>query len=440
MIQNGNSPQLQTTIAAIHEALVTEPECGPHRLQSFLSDNPCNDPILPLLLAISDSRSALPSETDRTQTIDKWLTQVSGCKPGYFAPARIPTRMQSVLCLMWQHFEQALRKQLRFGRQLGIIPESGGVFAFAAGTCCCIVIDYTFNGTVPEMQPIAVMENPKSLFDLRDGIAQIKSASSQNALKRILTSGHKLVYHRGVLVHVDRRHECGVFGPTIDTVLLAEILVQYLLEVRPEDFRSCLEVGSGSGLLCATLLENNPVLKELLAIDSDFTSIACTEKNCRLALAARVKVPAVRYLAGAYQPNLFRRRFDLCISNPPYVPCPTTSRATDRSRFGHNRRATAGTDLLQELLRNVDHILNPEGAMLLITSSLSRQSVEGSLDSRYSFDLPLGPNGFEAVFDVDSVVADEEWLNFLTEDRGLIERDGSYYHTLVPMIITKQRD
>src|SRR4029077_8205677 len=126
---------------------------------------------------------------------------------------------------LWDRFETDLKEQLVRARLVGNLPAHGGVFTFTGGLAKCLVTRYEFSGREPKIEPVALVDSPKSAFDFWHAIDQA-GPNARNVLKAVLMSGHKLVSHRGILTHVDRRFEPQVFGPSIDTLVMAEILAQ----------------------------------------------------------------------------------------------------------------------------------------------------------------------------------------------------------------------
>ncbi|MBL8896745.1 MAG: peptide chain release factor N(5)-glutamine methyltransferase [Planctomycetes bacterium] len=105
--------------------------------------------------------------------------------------------------------------------------------------------------------------------------------------------------------------EPGVLVPREDSAALIELA----LELAPAGARSVVEVGVGSGCLIATLLVERPTWCGF-GVDLDPLALHCTRENARRhALESRLSLWRGDSL-GALCP---RARFDLLISNPPYV-------------------------------------------------------------------------------------------------------------------------
>jgi hypothetical protein len=194
------------------------------------------------------------------------------------------------------------------------IPINGGLLAFVGGLSKCIVVDYAFAGRVPRLAPVAVIDDPRSAFDFWTAIDTASMTPlARNRLKAVIASGHKLIAHGQTLIHVDRRTEADVFGPSIDTLVMAEILAAYLSRAG-EHVSRVLEVGSGSGMLSAIVAKYASALQELFAIDLQFQAVACTNKNLKI---NGFPSTAAEYLIKArFEPTIFTGSFAPCVPSP----------------------------------------------------------------------------------------------------------------------------
>jgi release factor glutamine methyltransferase len=149
----------------------------------------------------------------------------------------------------------------------------------------------------------------------------------------------------------------GVFKPRSDTWMLAAALAQ---AVRPG--ARVLDLCTGSGALAVTAARHGA--GDVVAVDVSRRSLLTVRMNARL---NGVRVRAVRGdLFGGVGAG---ERFDVIVSNPPYVPD-----ATDElpSR-GASRAWDAGRDgrvLLDRICREAPAHLAPGGVLLLVHSSV----------------------------------------------------------------------
>lgn len=92
----------------------------------------------------------------------------------------------------------------------------------------------------------------------------------------------------------------------------SETLVQAALARRPEA-RSVLDIGTGSGCLAIALARNLPDA-EITAVDISEAALTVARRN------AERNSAKVRFLHGSLFEPVSGQRFDLIVSNPPYIP------------------------------------------------------------------------------------------------------------------------
>ncbi|GAA1619691.1 methyltransferase [Kribbella sancticallisti] len=148
----------------------------------------------------------------------------------------------------------------------------------------------------------------------------------------------------------------GVFAPISDSWMLADA-------IREEGIgpgSRALDICTGSGLLALTAAECGATTT---AIDVSRRALLTVRLN---AMRHGLRV---RTLRGRTFAPVAGERFDLIVSNPPYVPSPRP----DVPRYGASRAWEAGHDgriVLDALCDKApDHLL-PGGALLLVHSSL----------------------------------------------------------------------
>jgi release factor glutamine methyltransferase len=149
----------------------------------------------------------------------------------------------------------------------------------------------------------------------------------------------------------------GVFRPHSDTWMLAEVIA------GDADLRgsAVLDLCTGSGALA------------VVAARSGAASVTAVDVSRRSALAVRLNAAlnavTLRVVRGDLLAPVRGQRFDLIVSNPPYVP----SSAMRPPARGRTRAWEAGLDgraILDRIVAHSPAYLRPGGSLLLVQSSV----------------------------------------------------------------------
>jgi release factor glutamine methyltransferase len=184
----------------------------------------------------------------------------------------------------------------------------------------------------------------------------------------------------------------GVFSPISDTWLLAGVLREQIVTPQARVLDVC--TGSGALAVCAALRGAGDVT----AVDLSRRAVLTARINARL---NRVRVRALRSdLFSA----LGASRYDVVVSNPPYVPAETDELPT----AGPARAWDAGRDgraLLDRLCAEAPGHLRPGGVLLVVHSEVC--GIDATLEAMREGGLepdvavrqrgPLGPLMLERV-------------------------------------------
>jgi release factor glutamine methyltransferase len=149
----------------------------------------------------------------------------------------------------------------------------------------------------------------------------------------------------------------GVFTPTrSDTSLLWRSVVEAGLPVDGRVLEVC--TGSGAVALCAARAGGR-----VTAVDASRRAVTSARLNARLAgLSLDVR-------RGDLYAPVAGERFDLVVTNPPYVPLPPGAARTRAARAWDG--GPDGRVLLDRLCREAPEVLAPGGTIALVHSSLA---------------------------------------------------------------------
>jgi release factor glutamine methyltransferase len=178
----------------------------------------------------------------------------------------------------------------------------------------------------------------------------------------------------------------GVFQPRSDTWMLVDALRRQPLGPGSR----VLDLCTGSGALAIAAAEQGA--GEVIAVDVSRRAVLTARIN------ARINGVRIRALRGDLFAAVGDRRFDLIVSNPPYVP----DAGGDLPSRGARRAWDAGVEgraLLDRICREAAHHLRPGGTILLVHSSVCREQRTVELLAQHGLHAevvvrrrgPLGP-------------------------------------------------
>jgi len=139
-----------------------------------------------------------------------------------------------------------------------------------------------------------------------------------------------------------------------------ELLVERALALHPEPFARVADLGTGSGAIAIALASERPNWK-ITATDVSADALAVAREN-----AAALNTPNVEFVAGDWFEPLAGRRFDMLVSNPPYIAA--SDPAMRALAYEPRGALTPGSDSMTSLRAIIHHAsehLEPQGWLLL---------------------------------------------------------------------------
>lgn len=367
--------------------------------------------------------------------LNKWILNADTWSAQYFDPRNDNDSKAMILYALWSHFKNSVTDLLKQSRLRSNLPTSGGILVYTAGLSKCLVLKYNIDSEFPKLELIDIINNPQSAFDFWGTILKAE-LREKNSLKEILSTGHKIIIHRGVIIHVDRRKDLQVFGPSIDTLLVNEILSQEIYE-NEIVIEKALEIGCGNGLITVSLAKSCKNLNEIYSLDINFNAIYCVHKNINANINPFILSKKKVYLTnGEYGTSLFNTKYNLIVCNPPYIPLEDSKK--DINKKIDYFQAVGGLELVDEILSSLNEVLAHDGKLLLLVSNLSLDYTISKIPEQFKYTLPL-PNGHRVLFDVEAVLNDPNWLKFLTEKCGLIIEKDNFFHDIYPIWISRKQ-
>ncbi len=140
-----------------------------------------------------------------------------------------------------------------------------------------------------------------------------------------------------------------------------ELLVDMALErIEPQAQCRVLDLGTGSGAIAVAIAVHRPQV-QLVAVDASEESLELAGRNCERLLADAGRV---RLVKSDWFEALGGTRFDMIVSNPPYVPADDPHLGRGDVRFEPRQALVAGQggmDALERIIAAAPGYLNEGG-------------------------------------------------------------------------------
>lgn len=156
---------------------------------------------------------------------------------------------------------------------------------------------------------------------------------------------------------LDLRVTPAVLIPRPETELLVDTV---LARLEPDTAVQILDLGTGSGAVAIALAHRRP-LAGITAVDASTAALDIARGN-----ATHLGVTRIRFLLGDWYAALGPERFDVIVSNPPYVAAGDPHLGQGDLRFEPRVALVGGVDgldCIRTLVRGAARHLKPHGAL-----------------------------------------------------------------------------
>ncbi|MFA6431664.1 MAG: peptide chain release factor N(5)-glutamine methyltransferase [Candidatus Margulisiibacteriota bacterium] len=152
-----------------------------------------------------------------------------------------------------------------------------------------------------------------------------------------------------------------VLIPRPETELLVESATT-LMTLAPSTPCLILDIGTGSGVIAVSLAKKLPNA-QILAVDSSKEALAVAKKNAE----KHGTTKQIKFILGDLFPSS-QNKYDLIISNPPYIPTADIEKLDPNVRDWEPRMALDGgkdgLDIIRKILRGAPKYLKQDGQLM----------------------------------------------------------------------------
>jgi len=224
------------------------------------------------------------------------------------------------------------------------------------------------------------LDKNKLVYKFRDKKIEVPDPVLMNDKSKIALEGHegeivseaidtrpRYYYFDGVEIEMSGRDVSDIWGPNIDAYLLCQFLKR---EVLSEGTDRILDVGTGSGLLAIWAAHQFPK-SNVTGIDINPKS----RKRFEFNQSKNRKVVNVDYIETAFKGISFEKKYDLIITNPPYLPADLFISENDAipGRDEPLQDSHTGLDLIAEILKDYQGHLSKDGKLFMTISSATQR-------------------------------------------------------------------
>jgi release factor glutamine methyltransferase len=141
-----------------------------------------------------------------------------------------------------------------------------------------------------------------------------------------------------------------------------ELVVERALAHLTADAKEVADLGTGSGAIALAIASERPEV-QVSAVDLSIEALALAKRN-----AARLQIANVTFARGSWFAPLAGRRFDVVVSNPPYVARDDAAVAADVSRYEPEIAlvpGVTGLEAIEQIVAQAGAHLQPGGWLIL---------------------------------------------------------------------------
>jgi len=162
-----------------------------------------------------------------------------------------------------------------------------------------------------------------------------------------------------------------------------ELLVDLALREIPRRAEwAILDLGTGSGAIAIAIARERP-LARVTATDISAAALDVARQNAR-----QLEIPNIEFLEGDWTAPVSGRRFDVIVSNPPYVRSDDAAlEALHREPRSALAAGADGLDAIRTLARDCGALLEPGGALLIEHGAEQRDGVAAVLGEHGWYDV-----------------------------------------------------
>ena len=177
--------------------------------------------------------------------------------------------------------------------------------------------------------------------------------------------------------------DASVLVPRPETELLIERALLAGDGISAPSIRA-VDLGTGSGAIALTLALERPTW-QVHAVERSESALRVARANAARLGAARLESSHVVFHAGSWFEPLAQQRFDLIVSNPPYVAADDPVLQSDGLRYEPSTALTPGADAfadLQHILAEAPRHLTAGGVLVLEHGSTQAAELRARLVAR----------------------------------------------------------